>query len=360
MAPPTGRTGAGLSEALFREAHRFDFFQAVRLLEHLLRASAEEGDRRPCVPVGVDGPPEREVVRFRVMPALSFPAGAVGQIRRPEADEAAPPPEMLVTFFGLTGPSGVLPHHYTALLLRRLRLKDTSLRDFLDQFNHRMISLFYRVWEKYRLPFTYERSRLDLGGGPDPCTQGVYCLAGLGTGGLRGRLEVDDEAFLFYSGHFAHYPRSALALECVLEDYFEVPVRVQQLHGQWLLLASEDRSVLPGPAGAEPLNNQVGVSLVAGERCWDVQSKFRLQVGPLTYEQFRRLMPNGDGLRAFVQLARTYAGPEFDLDVQPVLLAAEVPKCRLDDASFLGWNTWLRDLPSHHDAADTVFSLEDI
>src|SRR6516165_8601907 len=121
MAPPTGRAGAGLSAALFREAHRFDFFQAVRLLEHLLRAPAEEGDRHSHVPVGVDGPPGREVVRFRTLPALSFPAGAVGQLRRPDAgtgmDEDSPP-EMLVTFFGLTGPNGVLPHHYTALLLR--------------------------------------------------------------------------------------------------------------------------------------------------------------------------------------------------------------------------------------------------
>ena len=85
-------------------------------------------------------------------------------------------------FLGLTGPSGALPRHYTELLLQRIREKDFSLRDFLDLFNHRLISLFYRAWEKYNWPVAYERSQLDNPGGePDPVTRSVYCLVGMGT-----------------------------------------------------------------------------------------------------------------------------------------------------------------------------------
>ena len=74
---------------------------------------------------------------------------------------------MLVAFLGLTGPSGVLPPHYTAHADARVcAAKDTSLRDLLDMFNHRLISLFYRAWEKYRLPFAYERSRQEDAGRP--------------------------------------------------------------------------------------------------------------------------------------------------------------------------------------------------
>src|SRR5262249_36267283 len=137
-------------------------------------------------------------------------------------DQPLPPLEMLVAFLGLTGPQGVLPQHYTALLLRRIREKDHALHDFLDLFNHRAVSLFYRAWEKYRLPFAYERSRLDGSEEADACTRSLYCLVGLGTGSQRGRLAIDDEAFLFYSGHFAHHPRSASGLEGLLEDYFEL------------------------------------------------------------------------------------------------------------------------------------------
>jgi type VI secretion system protein ImpH len=156
MAAESGRTNPGLIGQLHREPHRFNFFQAVRLLERLL-CRGEGGFQ----PVGHDAPPEREVVRFRAAPSLSFPASAVCQLRAPPAGpvDGAAPPEMAVAFLGLTGPNGVLPYHYTRLLLERIRLRDYSLRDYLDLFNHRFTSFFYRAWVKYRLPFAYERNR---------------------------------------------------------------------------------------------------------------------------------------------------------------------------------------------------------
>ncbi len=81
---------------------------------------------------------------------------------------------------GLTGPTGVLPYAYTELILERLRSKDNSLASFLDIFNHRMISFFYRAWEKYRFPVTYALGEEDL------FTHHLLDLVGLGTPGLRG------------------------------------------------------------------------------------------------------------------------------------------------------------------------------
>jgi type VI secretion system protein ImpH len=369
MAAANGRESAGLSGQLLQEPYRFDFFQAVRLLERVAREQAGYDARRQRQPVGWDQPPEREVVRFRTLPALGFPASAVSQIRPPAPRTGAPaaeppPPEMVVTFMGLTGAAGVLPYHYSALLLRRVRLKDYALRDFLDLFHHRLLSLFYRAWEKYRLPFAYERTRLDGNAGEDAITQAVYCLVGLGTGGLRGRFAFDDEGFLFYAGHFAHAPRSAVALECLLEDYFEMAIRVHQLQGQWLGLEREDQALMPSAAHPKGRNNQLGMDLVVGERVWEIQSKFRLRVGPLTYRQFRALMPNGDGLRSLCQLTRTYAGPEFDFDVQAVLAPAEVPWCRLgsedDEGPYLGWNTWVRCEAFAQPVEDAVFCLDEV
>src|SRR4051794_748980 len=95
---------------LFREGHNFSFFQAVRLLGQLLPGR---------VPVGQLGPPGAEVVRFRTHQSLSFPPSAVYEVAPPAAADG--PPEMTVTFLGLTGSSGVLPRHYTELLLRLLR-----------------------------------------------------------------------------------------------------------------------------------------------------------------------------------------------------------------------------------------------
>jgi type VI secretion system protein ImpH len=364
MAAANGRESVGLSEDLLRAPYRFNFFQAVRVLERLASEQARTAGHRRRSPVGRDQAPDREVVRFRGLPSLSFPAAAVSQIEpRPAAtpNRPAPPPEMTVTFLGLTGPQGVLPQHYTSLMLRRARLKDYALRDFLDQLNHRAVSLFYRAWEKYHWPIAYERSRFDdTDTDVDPCTWCLYCLVGLGTGGLRGRLEVADEAFLYYSGHFAHFPRTAVSLEDMLGDYFDLPVRVQQAQGQWLTLEANDRSLLPGPEHPQGLNGQLGVNTIAGERIWDVQSKIRLRVGPLTYEQFCGLMPGGSGLRALGQMTRTYVGPDLDFDVQLVLQAREVPWCRLEtegaDAPRLGWNTWVRSRELPDDADQAVFT----
>ena len=56
-----------------------------------------------------------------------------------------------------------------------------------------------------------------------------------------------------------------------------------------------DRSRLPDEDFPDGRNAALGLTALAGERVWDVQSKFRVAVGPLTYAEFRRFMPDGDG-----------------------------------------------------------------
>ncbi len=375
MASADGRERDRVNRDLFTAPYRFDFFQAVRLLEHRIREhkrSAEASDSHPHGQrVGEDVHPGDEGVRFRAEASLGFPAAAISEIRRVTRSPGAPsgphPPEMTVTFLGLTGPSGALPRHYTELLLRRIREKDYALRDFLDLFNHRLISLFYRSWEKYRWPIAWERSQLDHPAAePDAATRGLHCLVGMGTAGLRGRLNTDDDVFLYYSGHFAHFPRSASALESLLTDHLDMPVQVLQCRGQWLHLDRDDQAFMPSRHEPEGRNNQLGVSLVVGERIWDLQSKFRLRIGPLTWRQFCSLMPNGRALRPLCQIARMYVGPGLDFDVQPVLKPDEVPPCRFaadpEHAAYLGWNTWMPPpaTPSPRAIDDAVFQIETI
>jgi type VI secretion system protein ImpH len=63
MAAASGQLADPLATQLFAEGFSFDFFQAVRLLE---KVSAK---RRP---VGNEGPPSAEVVRFRALLSLCF------------------------------------------------------------------------------------------------------------------------------------------------------------------------------------------------------------------------------------------------------------------------------------------------
>jgi type VI secretion system protein ImpH len=304
------RAPQSVLDRLFREGHAFDFFQAVRLL------GLWQPDR---VLVGQVGAPAEEIVRFHAHLSLSFPASEVFEILEPAVSGGVP--QMTVTFMGLTGPSGVLPVHYTELLLwperlRREILPDerNALRDWLDLFNHRLVSLFYRAWEKYRLFPAYERQmRLPVvegaqagqgTAGADSLTQVLLNLVGLGTPALTERLRVvqrptettssrllasiDDLALLYYSGLLAQRPRNALALQTLVQDYFGLPVRVLQFQGQWLRLPLSSQSSMKGDGG----NNALGKDLVVGERVWDVQSKIRLRLGPLGGDQFREFIPD--------------------------------------------------------------------
>ena len=219
MAPESWRKTTSVAQRLFGEPHRFSFHQAVRLLGRIALQRARDGDRAAGYPVGHDHPPAEEVVRFRTLQALSFAASEITKLVDPRSPKTSKqpkdsPPEMTVTFLGLTGPNGALPDHYTTLFLQRLREKDDSLYHFFDLFNHRTISLFYRAWEKYRLPISYESAALS--DGDDLATQALYSLVGLGTNGLRGRQSVCDEAILFYAGHFSEQSRSAITLEEML------------------------------------------------------------------------------------------------------------------------------------------------
>jgi type VI secretion system protein ImpH len=365
MAATSGRDDTDLNERILKEGFRFDFFQVVRLLERLGEEERDSDGRPLRFGVGQDHAPRQEVVRFRAYQSHAFPAGEIAEIRPPAetSGEYQSPPEMTMAAIGLTGPGGVLPRHYTSLLIARIRNKDFALRDFLDLFNHRTISLFYRAWEKYRFAFCYERTmRSGDSGDEDLFTHLLYCLVGMGTEGLRDRLGFDDEAFLYYAGHFAHQPRSAVSLERIVGDYFELPSRVRQFQGQWLYLDPLDLSVMPDASRPDGRNNRLGSNLVIGARVWNVTSKFRVRLGPLSYAQFRRFIPSGDALGPVSQLVRQYVGGEFDFDVQPVLRGKEVPWCRLGgdpaDAARLGWNTWVRSGPFDRDVDDAVFSLE--
>jgi type VI secretion system protein ImpH len=343
MAPESRRTDPPVEQVLFEEGYRFEFFQAVRVLERLFSSR---------LPVGRSSIPSDEAVRFRSLVSLSFPPSAIYEVAR--SDNGTSPPEMIVAFMGLFGLTGVLPRHYTELLLERVRQKDFALRDFLDLFNHRMISLFYRAWEKYRFPIAYERARLSPKREYDPFSLAVFHLIGMGTPGLRDRLECEDQSLLYYSGLIAQQPRSASALEALLADYFGVPVTIRQFLGAWLRIETQDRTRL----GAGENNNQLGITALVGSKCWDQQSGFRLVIGPLTFKQFVEFIPCGNGFLPVVELTRFFIGLTLDFDIQLVLKAAEVPPCSLKSAGSeafrLGWSSWLQTKQASRDMSDAV------
>jgi type VI secretion system protein ImpH len=328
-----------VEELLRSEPYRFEFFQAIRLLERLAP------DRKP---LGRFVNPSDEVARLGAYPSLSFPASEIQSIDWPEGK----PPSLAVNFMGVTGPQGPLPHFYTTLILARLRSGDRTLRDFLDLFHHRMLSFFYQAWEKYRFAVSYER------GERDRFSHHLLDLIGLGTAGLQERLAVPDDAFLFFAGILGQRPHSAHALELLLNDYFEVPVTVIQLVGGWFRL--DDTTECCIGERSTP-SEQLGLGAVVGDEVWNQQARARIRIGPLDLEDYLDFLPNGSAYEPLRALLRFWTNEEIDFEVQLILEREEVPRCQLggegDGAPQLGWVTWMKSKPMGRHPEETIFNV---
>jgi type VI secretion system protein ImpH len=321
-------TNHSVAAGLFTAGHRFDFYQAVRLLELLQPES---------VAVGEGAEPHKEAVRFKSRVSLAFPATDVAAVR--PADNPGMPAEMTVNFMGLAGSLGPLPAPYTELVLERAWRQDTALGDFLDIFNHRLVSLLYRVRKKHRV---------GLAGLPperDAFARHLFAFLGLGTSGLQERLLVKDRAVLFYAGLLTQQRRSMTGLEVMVADYFGVPAKGWQFCGRWRALEADQVTTL----GVSGQNQRLGQGTVLGTRLWDQYGAFELRLGPLTLRQFEAFLPIGQCFDALCELTRFYVRDAFDFTVRLLLRAAEVPTAQLsrEHGSRLGWTTWLRTRAGH-------------
>lgn len=334
-----------------------DFFQVARLLFMDVAGHAEHSPKGHAF--GLDQHLEEESFRFRALPSLSHPANEV-QIQssssgNQDGSDQKSILDVIVTFMGLTGPSGVLPHHYTETLCDRIRNHDFALRDFLDLFNHRLITLFFHAWKKYRLPFSFEFSHLDKRTGQDSISACIQSLVGMNTGGLRDRQEFSDSAFCYYGGAFSSQHPNGVELESIIKDHFGVEAQLYQFQPDVLLIEKDEQTRLGVPS-------VLGETTIVGERVTTFESRFRICVGPCNIDEFNSFTPVGSNQRVLGQFIRSYVGVSYDFDLQVVLRKEDVPDVQLggsgESGSHLGWNTWMNSMPARSDALEAVFSID--
>ncbi len=343
MAPALGLENAGVSatpleRALRDEPTDFEFFQAVRQIERL---------RAGTTSVGRSVDPTTEPVRFAAHPSIAFPPGEIHSL---ELDGEGPA-RMSVNFMGLTGPVGVLPYHYTLLVRERAAARDTALREFLDLFHHRLISLFYRAWEKHRFTIAYEK-------GEDRLRGHVLDLAGVGLERQQGGLRVSTDAVAFYAALMVGQLRSAAALQRLLRDFFDAPVEVVQFVGAWDPIGRASQCELGEEQAAA---SELGLGTVVGDEVWNQQSRVRVRVGPLPRSRYDQFLPGGAAHQPLRDLLHFFGRDELDFELQLVLTRDDVPGLVLggdEPAQPLGWCTWLRSTAFSHDAEDTVLALD--
>lgn len=332
MAPDGRPADQPLIERLEHEPFRFDFYQIVRRLECM----------QPDLPrVGTSQKPAQDPIRFGQEPSLAFPPATLSRFRRTASGAS----KLLVNFIGLLGPNGPMPLHITQYIRDRLHNEhDPTIAAFLDVFHHRAISLFYRAWANCQP--TVNRDRVD----DDRLAFYMSCLIGLGPETLSNRDTVPDDAKRYFTGRLSLQTHNAEGLESILDDYFDVPVRLEQFIGHWVALPDDYRCKL----GASRATGTLGQSSIIGTRYWDVRQKFRIVLGPLELDQYRRFLPTGKSFRSLRDWVRNYVGLHLLWDLRLILKPRQVPPLKLGESGQLGWTTWLASHGFERPADDLI------
>ena len=344
MAPESWRKAPGVIDHLLARPGDFDFIQAVRLLESYCLKRKQATDL-----IGDAASPDKECLRFSADTSLTVRTRDIGAVSKQRASGANSRDafQLATSIMTLAGASGVLPYHLTELIISRLRLRDDALLEFLDLFNHRVISLFYKSVRKYALPLNFEAYRIGGRRRRDPITELLLSLSGFGNQALLDLVEIEPDALASVSGILSRPIQSASALAGMLQHFLQIPVTIQQFQATRLDIPEElQMRIASGPQQAK--NNQLGVNTILGGSGWSVQSKFSIELQVDDHRRLQSLRPDGAKMKSLRSLARIAGGNEYEFDIKIKTPSSDIPRLKLESRGdyrpMLGWNSMLGGL----------------
>jgi type VI secretion system protein ImpH len=310
-----------LVASLLARASTMNFMQLCQLLE--VRAPEHPG-------FGTRDTAEHEPVRFRPRPRVGFPAGEIAGVEYDEGRVTGgphAPPTVCTTFMGLYGVDAAMPSHMIDDIVLRTEGHE-ALEAFLDQFNHRLTTLLYRAWKKYRYPVGFRP------GGTDPHSRKLLSLAGFGWGSKPSRAGLPDSRLLALLGLLIQRTRTPEGLTGVVALAVPgVDVCVDEFFPT-LKGAGKPRPLTSaGTVDAADRNGKrrgLGGGYVLGTRLAYRSRAARVTLRPANAQQAHDLLPGAWLHRELMAFIRLYVGTRAD-----VILRMEVSS-RLAPAPVIG------------------------
>jgi type VI secretion system protein ImpH len=320
-----------LLNAIKSNPYAYGFYRAVRRIECVYKEKPR---------VGQSLRPKDDPVRFAQPPSLAFPSSNLAYFK---LGEKGLPPRLGENFFGVFGSNGPLPLHITEYAHSRIvNFNDSTFSAFADVFHHRMISLFYRAWANAQPTVNYDRPD------SDQFAKYVGALFGIGMPAFRNQDSLQDRVKLYYSGILAAQTKNAAGLSAMIGDFFRMNTDIEQFVGHWIDLPKECRLQL----GITRETCTLGVNAALGRKAWECQQNFRIVLGPLSREQYLKMLPGGESMRHLKDIVRNYVGDELAWDIKLIMKKEDMPSLKLGITGKLGWTSriWSKVIDKDVDA----------
>jgi type VI secretion system protein ImpH len=290
-------------------ARRFSFYRLVYLLERVYAKSP---------PVGQLGPASEERIRLRSDTSLTFASCDISELSHHKYADGIDRVRVTNAFMGLYGSTSPLPTYYVEQMAQvDYQGGPHPIREFFDVFHHRLLSLVYRTWTKYRFSVMYRKR------GTDPFTRRMFCAVGVdGFRDTDGAL--DRFLHLRYAPLLASKSRSARGLQVVLSDLFgNMGVRIEQFVGHWTLIEKPNRNKLG------VMNHQLGESMTIGRYVYDGTGRFTIVLGPLGYDEYLSFLPGGHRRPLMRGVVTTFTRGQQDVMLELHVKTDEAPRFAL-------------------------------
>ena len=254
-----------LWDEVAEEPWRFDLLDVLRRLER-------DNPEKPRMGEAATLADEFAIVTQP--PYLEFPASNLARFSR----AAGKPARVDAQFLGMFGPQGALPLTTTLEAFQWFRLGDEAFAHFVDVFQRRFVSLFYRAWADAH-PITQndrpneDRFRAYLGS-----------MIGVGTPAFDNVDSLPQFVKMEFAGLLAPRVKSASRLRAFLGGLIDAPVEIHEFVGSWLTLEPEERSRLGGA------NSALGRDTMLGASVFSVSDKFRMRIYTRNVEHYQQFL----------------------------------------------------------------------
>ena len=238
--------------------HKYNLFSILRHLE------LNQDISKPLI--GETVSPSQDLFRLYQNPSMSFIYKNIDTISLKNNKF-----QIAVNEIGLLGANSPLPSHLIEFIFQRKhQYGDGAWASFVNMLQHRVLTMFYRSWMNAQSVLSLENK------GADKFSRYIASLAGFAVlDGSQSHQYVEHFSKLYFAGYSLQRNRSADNFQSLLSQYFSIPIHVEENIGQWFKLPKEEQTRLG-------VNKRytLGDGLIVGSRIYDVQTKFRITIGP--------------------------------------------------------------------------------